>query len=552
MTGTGQTDSRQPLPIDTGKGLTVFYKDRWLYSRREPAKNPLSAALSLPLLDETLVLCCSPLLGYGLKELLARLPLRCAVLAVETDEELMALSVGYAAPEVLSDERLRYVRTSSVTRILETVDTLKGAPFRRVVRLDLSGGASLYPSFYDETAGRLTGYVARWWKNRVTLIRLGRNYSRNLLTNLGLVSRSRPCTLPRHMPVFLAAAGPSLDHAIPIIRRYRERIFLAAVDTAGRTLMDSGIRPDLLILVESQFWISEAFIGLRDSRIPVLADLTARTEALLAPGGTLSFFLSEYAKTRYIPRLCRSLSAPLIVPPLGSVGLTALALLSRLRDSSQPLFFAGLDFSWTGGFTHARHAPAPLRLYREHDRLRSLQTRGLPGSSPVTKALGIEGEVLSDPLLASYAELGEELRLHLEEEGAAPVYDLGGSGLPMGFTSVDRTLMESLLNVAASQGALSSGAPPDADALSGKDARAFLEGELELLSKLESLLSCQGEIGEGRQETAELMDSLDYLWLHFPDAHRGEKETPEFRSRVYASIGYYRKSILRALNFLSS
>lgn len=73
----------------------------------------------------------------------------------------------------------------------------------------------------------------------------------------------------------LAANGPSLDNAIPWIKKHRKKIVLFSCGTAIRTLYKQGIRPDIHVEIER---ILEAYHSVRDSaprkwlqNIPMLA-----------------------------------------------------------------------------------------------------------------------------------------------------------------------------------------------------------------------------------------------------------------------------------------
>lgn len=561
MTGSGNADSRQPVPVETGQGLTVHYRNRWLYSRRAPGKNPALAAASLELKPETLVFCPSPLLGYGLPELIDKLPPQCTVLAVEADEELMAFSLPFIKAETIQDIRFRYIRTASVRRLLECIDTLPSAPFRRVVRLDLSGGTAIAADFYDHAFSALNEYISRWWKNRFTLMRLGRNYARNILTNLGLASKAKPFVIPRGKAIFLAAAGPSLESAIPLISAHRDVFFIAAVDTAARHLVDSGIRPDTIILVESQYWIDPAFQGICGSAIPLWADLTARTASIQRTSGPISFFVSEYAKTSLLKRLENYPHPPLLVPPLGSVGLTALHLLSELRAPGTPLFFAGLDFSWKQGYSHIRSAPAALTAFFSHDRLTPLAAQGSPGSGSAAKTHTETGAATSDRLLADYAEQAKALSARIAETGRGPCLNLGKAGLNIDFPKADEALLKSILKAFTERGLNDTQTcelgPAGLDGLNGSDMCAFLYDETERINRLEKLLQMECTDSETSTEKmderlSEALSELDYLWLHFPDAARGFTTEEDFLRRTAAGIGYFKKSISRAFSFLSS
>ncbi len=557
MAGTGDTDSRQPVPVDTGQGLTVQYLDRWLYSRREPMKNPVRAASTLVIKSETLVFCPSPLLGYGLQELLQRLPERCAVLAVEADERLMAFSLRHIPDDVRKDPRFRYVRTTAAFRVLELFDTLPNAPYRRVARLDLSGGAALFSEFYGDTLSALDEYVSRWWKNRFTLMRLGRNYARNILTNLGLAKAAIPFSIPANKAIYLAGAGPSLEAALPALLQHRERLFVAAVDTAARLLADSGIRPDALILVESQYWIDPAFHGLSRGGIPVWADLTARTASVLRTGGPISFFVSEYTTNALLRRLHASGSGPVAVPPLGSVGLTALYLLSQIGTGEAPIFFSGLDFSWERGFTHNRSAPAALEALDRANRMRPLPLQGLPGTGNAVTVSGRTGPVVTTPLLEDYAAQARALAARIAATRRGPCVDLGQTGLDTGFIPGDPGVLgrhlEAFAKVVGKSEIDGDRETLGQDGLNGADLSCFLLGESQKIERLETMISdfLRGE-NTDRESLREAMREMDYLWLHFPDAARGYAEENDFMERTLAGTGYFKKSIARALSFLSS
>lgn len=246
----------RPSPVDTGRGLSVLYRGRYLYSRYDPAKAALEAASALVIPAETLVLCPSPLLCYGIDSILEKLPQTSHVLALECDEELMAFSAARIPDWLKGHAGFSFIRTSSIARVLETVDTLNGGPFRRCIRIDLSGGAALYGDFYRSALCAIDEYISRWWRNHVTLMKLGRNYARNFFINCSMMPRS--CAIPSSrvpLPILVAGAGPSLDVSLDFIKRNRGRLHLLAVDTALPTLRDSRIEPDAVIVVESQFWI---------------------------------------------------------------------------------------------------------------------------------------------------------------------------------------------------------------------------------------------------------------------------------------------------------
>ena len=208
------------------------------------------------------------------------------------------------------------------------------------------------------------------WRNHFTLMSLGRNYTRNLFRNLKNVCGTQiiqPSSID--FPIFIAGAGPSLDITLPYLRDNRKKVYLLCVDTALRSLLDFGLIPDAVIVVESQFWIEDAFLGATGSKIPLFADLTARPQALTITGGPIQFFSTEFTHASYLSRLQKATPEIPIIPPLGSVGLIALYLALFLQKNAHPILFSGLDFSFTEALTHSKGSPATLKLYRTSSRL---------------------------------------------------------------------------------------------------------------------------------------------------------------------------------------
>jgi hypothetical protein len=534
----------QPVPVETGHGTSVFYQNRYLYSRFDPEKNPLTAVAQATILPETLVFCTSPLLGYGLRELLGKLPESSFILAVERDENLMALSVAHITQDLLGHPLLKYVRTASSARILETIDSLEAGPFRRCLRIDLSGGTALNEPFYAGCLSAIDEYISRYWRNHVTLMKLGRNYARNFFRNARSVPASEPIfEESAALPVLVAGAGPSLDESLPFIRENRKRFFLLAVDAALGTFRDAEIVPDAVILVESQYWIERAFAGFRDSRIPVYADLTARPQAIAATGGPVRFFFTAYTKSRYLDRFRKTGAASLIVPPLGSVGLSALFIARHISLADAPVFFTGLDFSWGNGFTHSKGAPAVRALRTTENRLHPANGIDAAFSPGVTVSRGKNGEpVNTDPALTGYAELCRAMfgKARTNEQG---FIDIGKKGLDTGCTTAVEEIVKKMTTPRNSERA-ESGTTTLPSKTETKLAE-FLMAEHRRLLRLRDILTGKEKPANAREEVARLVNEADYLYLHFPDGYRGYRDDPDFLKRVRIELEYFLKAIER-------
>ena len=566
--GTDNRPAEQPSLIDTGKGFSVSYLGRLLYSRYDPSRNPLAAIKTTSIRNETLVICPSPVLGYALGELLDILPKDCLVLAVECDENLMAFSAAHIPERVLKHPSLRYIRTSVPAKVVEYIDGLRMPPFRRCLRLDLSGGAALNGQFYGDAVRLVDGYIQQCWRNHVTLMKLGRNYARNFFRNLPSFASSRqPETLfvsARKKTLIVAGAGPSLDGTISFMRNHRDELFILAVDTALRALKDASIVPDAVVLVESQFWIGRAFIGFRDSRIPIIADLTARPGAIAALDGPRAFFLSEYANLKYLGRFLAECDFLPVIQPLGSVGLAALELARNIAQPETPIFFTGLDFSWGRGLTHSRGAPAANDERTQSTRLSPPGSR-VPSLSPgVTEVRGKENNaVFTDPALSGYANLCAATFAQFSDipgqgsvRSSQSFLDLGTTGLDMGFPRVTTAEAESVLEGvreknrpgrAQETGSGGKAAGTATTTAQNNAIRAFLESEKKKIESVRSVLTGERAIENAQEFLAGEIGEMDYLFAHFPDGYRGYSDNPAFLKRVRIELEYFLKTINTAL-----
>ena len=525
--------------------------------------------------DSALILCLSPVLGYGLKELAEKLSASSYILALECDQMLMRFSLDHCDFSPFAHHRFSYIRTDSIAEVLKKIETLPQFPFKKCIALSCSGGVQLNQVFYDEVRLYADEIISRFWKNRITLMHLGRNYAHNTFHNLlslvrsltrvparsmrGSLTRSpknslagspawgapssksnfRLLTGDEHIrkPILVVGAGPSLDTTRDFIIKNRNSFFLLAVDAAAAALLPD-IRPDAIVLVESQYWIDSAFIGLHKYGIPVFADLTASPRALQACGGNVYFFCTEYARLRYLERLYQTLQ-PLILPPMGSVGLTAIQLALALAAPHLPVLHTGLDFAWQNGLTHAAGSSPIKKLFAEINRTESPYK--LSVSTGMQRISGKRGlSYWTTPVLSGYAELYRHTF-----SGNERVIDIGTEGCFLNGRQADITETERILtdagksNINADGSLFAFACKPDTaneryEALCG-----YLTGEAEALTIVNDHLQGKRPISEHMME--QLFAERDYLYSHFPDAARGYSLDLGFLKRAGIELRYLLK-----------
>ena len=556
-------EDEKPLPIQTSRGFSVLYRNKYLYSKYNPQAAIMAQIASLQIPDSTLILCLSPVLGYGLKELVEKLPASSYILALECDQMLMRFSLDHCDFSPFAQQRFSYIRTDSIAEVLKKIETLPLFPFKKCIALSCSGGVQLNQTFYDNVRLYADEIISRFWKNRITLMHLGRNYAHNTFRNLLSLTRSlvrssekSPTEFPEwdelsgksyfHMltgderirkPILVAGAGPSLDTARDFIIKNRNSFFLLAVDAAAAALLPD-IQPDAIVLVESQYWIDSAFIGLHKYGIPVFADLTASPRALQVCGGNIYFFCTEYARLRYLERLYQTIR-PLVLPPMGSVGLTALQLALVLAAPHLPVLHTGFDFAWQNGLTHAAGSSPVKKLFAEINRTESPYKLSI--STGMQHIVGKKGlSYWTTPTLSGYAELYRHTFA-----GNERVIDIGTEGCFLNSRQADMTEAERILTDAGKSNINADGslfafaceldtANERYEALCG-----YLTGEAEALTILNDHLQGKHPISEHTME--QLFSERDYLYSHFPDAARGYSLDLGFLKRAGIELRYLLK-----------
>jgi len=547
-------ESSNPLELPAGRGFTVIYKGKTLLSRVDPVAQCERLTAGIPVMDRTLYLCLSPLYGYGLPILLEKLESNSAVLCVEADEKLFEISKNnlsrYSDPSSgFSKERksasLALARAGSPVEICAFVrDTFGKRVFRRVEPIRLTGGWQLHRQLYGEIETALGREITIEWGNAMTLIRLGRLYARNLVRNLALLPESESLAALDYasQPVLVLGAGPSLDSVMEeagviLDSRHGERRFkIVCVDTCLPALLSREIRPDLVVVLESQHWNLADFLGARGMEIDAALDLSALPASGRVLAGKRYFFATPWTELALFGRLEAEGFLPRTFAPMGSVGLSAVAL--ALAATSGPVLTAGIDFSYTLDAYHSRSTPGRRNLEMRQSRFRTLINAVAAFREGTFSTLSKDGKrVRSDPAMRNYRDLFKE-----EFGGNARLFDIAGSGLPLGVKTVSAAEAFTLLNGSGTCETVSVVREEAVRGFSPSQLKeklpVFIRREIGLLTELKETLS--GSVPSEAARLGELLDDSDYLWAHFPDCAGTGRRPPStdisFLKRVRTEI----------------
>lgn len=525
----------KPRLVSAGQGFsvlkTVEYKGRFLYSKYNPAKAIETYIDKMQVLSGTLIIACSPLLWYGIEKLKSLLPENCEIIALENDENLFELamqndSAGIPLFKLNEGEKIdSYVRS-----------ICKGGSIKRALKIDFSAGVNFSKEKFDFTVNAISEIIATFWKNRITLVKFGRLFSKNFLRNIARLEYTKTLedvakTVSK--PLLVLGAGEGLD-TLSYSSFSPNDFFIITVDAALSPLLARNITPDAVVTMESQIAIEKTFLGAKNKNILLFADLCARPEATKILGGNIIWFATKYADGIFFDNLKKESVIRNFIEPMGSVGLAATYIALKIRSSSSiPVFIAGLDFSYSIGTTHAKDTMTLKQRFINSNRLTPIENYDAAFSMSTQTVMSKNGKkICSTKILLQYAQ---QFKLMFQNE--KNLFDCSSTGIKLGIPQN---------NLFATKGNLQKEKYE-----SHKNISSFCEKEKRKLEELRSLLS-DGEKSPFRNNLPEklslskqikkIAEEREYLFLHFPDGYRFKMEQ-SFLKRIRAETDFFIKQL---------
>ena len=565
-------DTSKPCLVETRQGLSVLYENRFLYSKYNPAASIERLVETLELKNDTLVLCFSPILGYGIKKLAEKLPAGCFMLAIEADAGLLELyhkdfftqeneiaggKIGFLGPHRLQEIYNLLTQKNQITD--NGVPLPHPGTFKHCVRVDFSAAPALRQAEYQGILQHAELAVANFWKNRLTLIKMGRLYHRNILRNLALLPYSSEIPLKKiKSPLLVLGAGPSADKTIEVLsllpEDFRKNIFILAVDAVVPALQARKVQPDIVLALECQLAIQQAYTTAADSELFLLADLTSRPSILHqdtafrptprekslgknCTGGKTAFFSTEFAGSRFLERLQQQGFIQQKLPPMGSVGIVAMEIALQLRKHQNiPVYVSGLDFSYLVERSHCKESFQVKNTFLKASRVKPAGSYHSLGNPSTAKYEGKSGAVYSDQILSYYRQIFCD-----RFQGVTAAYDVGQMGFDLGLERRDFSQV-----ITEISGMKKTRTKEEASITNNARKQKLAEKIREFYHKEEGVLQ---ELREGlssgnicQERILEILEEADYLYLHFPDGYKPSLDI-SFLKRVRSEIDFFLKDI---------
>lgn len=538
---------QKPCLVQTPQGFSVSYKNKFLYSKYAPQKLILQTIEKLQILPGTIVLCFSPVLTYGLKELSKKLPENCIMLGCELDENLKEFINNHNEdfkniPKftfLTKDEifNLPPILTSSNIKLKSGFIIPETYKFRRVIKIEFSAGVQFYNQTYEEIYSACVNALMTFWSNRVTLTKFGHLYSKNFFKNLKILKKTTPIENyfgQIEKPIIVLGAGESLDTGINDFIKNREKYFILCVDTALQPLLKHKIIPDGVFVEEAQIVITKAFIGTKKYNFQIFAGLSSQTSIFHNfDKKRLSFFTTEYSQSSFISKMKENHILPYSSKPFGSVGLTTVFYALKFRKNDAiPIFIYGLDFSFSVGRTHAKGSFAEDSRFFTKNKINSANIFKTCWNENTKKIIkNDEKSLYTTQILKNYANLFIGLFSNCKN-----LYSSNNFGLDLMLEYKKPYFENKMNNYTSQKNIFNNGFSSDFI----KNLENHLKTEKNELSKLKDILSGQMKIQNAKEEIINLVKNKEYLYLHFPDGYNFQY-SQSFLNRIRTEIDVFLK-----------
>jgi len=528
-------NNNMPLSVDTGRGLSINYLGKNLYSKYDPSQTSIKIAHRLELYEETLYIVPSPLLLYGIREILNKLPQSSYLLGIEIDQNLMHETINSQIK--IDNDNFKIYRLDSREQLKSAIEDLSVWKYRKCQLIPLNYGYNLYKEKYDYLYNFATVILNTFWRNRLTINKLGRLWVKNIFNNIPLVTPERPDNHGKSIVV--CGAGVSLEETTVLLKKNRDDIYIIAVDTALNSLLESEIIPDLVFALESQFYNLGDFYNSFGKNIDLLTDITGYPAVCRALKGKVYFYASDFFQNALLDRIETHLCLALKIPPLGSVGVAAVHTALKLFNA--PIFLTGLDFSFVPGKSHSKGTPFSNSLLRISNRFKPAGSFNISMKRNLLQKKGkVEGKrINTDSILESYAMLLTDI-ISQEER----VYDLTNSGYPLGAEYIDEENFCEMIKYRTSNfdGNCIPQIDPNVSNNLLKQEKYFLEA---LIGEWVSFVATDSEQIPDLLISA--LEKVDYIYLDFPDRLPHPIKEISFISRAVTSAREYLKIVDRLI-----
>ncbi|MDR0644879.1 MAG: DUF115 domain-containing protein [Treponema sp.] len=297
----------------------------------------------------------------------------------------------------------------------------------RVRKIKNRALVDLDSAYYQEVERRIDTWISKDTVNEATLKRFGGRWEKNFVKNkhyiheLPGIMRLKGI-LKGEIPVFLVAAGPSIDD-LTHLPKIVDRCLVVSVDTALRFLLKHGIDPDFTISADPQYWNTRHLDVLQHSSTYLVTSADVYPLTFHLPCRKTFLYSANYPPVHTYEE---KFGIKGRLGSGGSVATTAFDFACWLGAAS--MWIAGLDLGFPKFRTHFKGALFEEKALATANRFCPSETKsfrtlrnGVPFYAPTANGR----KILTDKRLSLYAAWFESRLRDVQ----IPVHSLSPDGL---------------------------------------------------------------------------------------------------------------------------
>ena len=305
--------------------------------------------------------------GMYVKKFLSDVKCKGKLIVVEPSEEIAFMAI----------EQLGELYTDSLDRVKIVINTFVDNSYKNtlhniLLKLDISNfKVAVYPNYHVIFANahklflEFTDEVADIVKASKSVDdRFSDAINQNIEINKKRIDGALSITalsnrIPKDIPVFIAASGPSLSKNVDELKRAKGKGLIVGLDSSLPALLAAGVIPDIYVSIDPTK-IARHFQDERIKEIPVIA-LLQSPEHVIKKGQ--KYFFIFVGDEEVMPELRNNNADIMIVPPLGSVANTAFTMVNMMGFNRIAL--VGQDLAYTDDKYHADNTVHDEKSYRQ-------------------------------------------------------------------------------------------------------------------------------------------------------------------------------------------
>ncbi len=276
-------------------------------------------------------------LGYHIYEMLKLISNDSVVELYDVDEEIIEIGLKYGLlEEILKDQRVKFVHGYTGDILTSFSKSIKNSDSFIVFKPEIK----VMPKQFED----FKGVMDRFEIGITEFVRHGRMAKKNMELNNKVECEMIDDFYNKYdshgKPIVIVASGPSLNLNLEKLKSIRDKVVIFAVGSSLKLLMNYGIKPDMITIIDPQEIVYNQFQGFENLDVPLCFLSTASNLAV-----------TKYNGPKYKFYNSKENSKGTIIETGKSVATAALNI--AIKGRAETIIFIGQDLAFINDKSHA-------------------------------------------------------------------------------------------------------------------------------------------------------------------------------------------------------